>query len=141
MPFVTTALDVSMQAKILGQLKILQKKLHMAVLLITHDLGVVANMADEVVVIYHGKIMEAGTIEDIFNNPQHDYLKALLKAVPTLTMDKDEKLQSLRDIAHVIPRRMETSVLPDDCDSSAPMFHYFAIRCHLSPLEESQRER
>ncbi len=79
----TTALDVSMQAKILGQLKELQQKLNMAVLLITHDLGVVANMADEVVVIYHGQIMEAGTVEDIFHNPQYDYLKALLNAVPS----------------------------------------------------------
>ncbi len=117
----TTALDVSMQAKILGQLKILQKKLNMAVLLITHDLGVVANMADEVVVIYHGQIMEAGTIEDIFNNPQHVYLKALLNAVPTLTMGKDEKLQSLRDIEHVIPKSMQRTVLPDDSSTSEPL--------------------
>ncbi len=117
----TTALDVSMQAKILGQLKILQKKLNMAVLLITHDLGVVANMADEVVVIYHGQIMEAGTIEDIFSNPQHVYLKALLKAVPTLTMGKDEKLQSLRDIEHVIPKSMQRSVLPVDSSTSEPL--------------------
>ena len=84
----TTALDVSMQAKILGQLKELQQKLNMAVLLITHDLGVVANMADEVVVIYHGQIMEAGPVEDIFRNPQHIYLKALLNAVPSLTMSQ-----------------------------------------------------
>jgi peptide/nickel transport system ATP-binding protein len=102
----TTALDVSMQAKILSLLKDLQDKLGMAVLLITHDLGVVANMADEVVVMYHGQIMEAGPREAIFNNPQHDYLKALLHAVPDLSMGYDEKLQSLRDIDHEIPASM-----------------------------------
>ncbi len=102
----TTALDVSMQAKILSLLKELQQKLGMAVLLITHDLGVVANMADEVVVMYHGQIMEAGPREAIFNNPQHDYLKALLHAVPDLSMGYDEKLQSLRDIEHEIPASM-----------------------------------
>jgi peptide/nickel transport system ATP-binding protein len=102
----TTALDVSMQAKILSLLNSLQERLGMAVLLITHDLGVVANMADEVVVMYHGQIMEAGTREAIFRNPQHPYLKALLNAVPDLSMGYDEKLQSLRDIDHEIPASM-----------------------------------
>ena len=117
----TTALDVSMQAKILGQLKQLQAKLNMAVLLITHDLGVVANMADEVVVIYHGQIMEAGPVENIFRNPQHSYLKALLHAVPSLSMGLDQKLQSLRDIAHVIPKSMESMALPEDSGSLEPL--------------------
>lgn len=103
----TTALDVSMQAKILSLLKELQHKLHMAVLLITHDLGVVANMADEVVVMYHGQIMEAGPVETIFRDPQHSYLKALLNAVPDLDMAYDAKLQSLRDIEHEIPVSMQ----------------------------------
>lgn len=103
----TTALDVSMQAKILSLLKDLQQKLGMAVLLITHDLGVVANMADEVVVMYHGQIMEAGPREAIFRNPQHPYLKALLNAVPDLSMSYDRKLQSLRDIDHEIPESMQ----------------------------------
>ena len=102
----TTALDVSMQAKILALLKELQGRLGMAVLMITHDLGVVANMADEVVVMYHGQVMEAGTVEDIFRDPQHEYLKALLAAVPDLSMPYDEKLQALRDIETVIPRAM-----------------------------------
>ncbi|MDA8870982.1 ABC transporter ATP-binding protein, partial [Rhizobiaceae bacterium] len=102
----TTALDVSMQAKILSLLNGLQAKLGMAVLLITHDLGVVANMADEVVVMYHGQIMEAGPREAIFRNPQHDYLKALLHAVPDLSMGYDAKLESLRDIELEIPASM-----------------------------------
>jgi peptide/nickel transport system ATP-binding protein len=66
----TTALDVTIQAQILELLRGLQTKMNMAMLLITHDLGVVANVADEVVVIYHGQIMEAGPVEEIFRNPR-----------------------------------------------------------------------
>ena len=94
----TTALDVTIQAQILGLLRNLQKTLNMAMLLITHDLGVVANMADEVVVIYHGEIMEAGPVEEIFRRPQHRYLKALMTAVPHFDMKPGERLKSLRDV-------------------------------------------
>ncbi|MBL4725541.1 MAG: ABC transporter ATP-binding protein [Rhizobiaceae bacterium] len=94
----TTALDVTVQAQILGLMKELQKKFNMAILLITHDLGVVANMADEVVVIYHGEVMEAGTVDDIFNNPQHPYLKALMAAIPHFDMAPGERLVSLRQM-------------------------------------------
>jgi len=94
----TTALDVTIQAQILELLRDLQQKLGMAVLLITHDLGVVANVADEVVVIYQGQIMEAGPAEAIFRNPQHPYLKGLLAAVPHFDMRPGERLKSLRDI-------------------------------------------
>ena len=94
----TTALDVTVQAQILALMKQLQNKFHMAILLITHDLGVVANMADEVVVAYHGKVMEAGSVEDIFRNPTHSYLKALMSAVPHFDMKPGERLISLRDI-------------------------------------------
>ncbi len=94
----TTALDVTVQAQILGLMKQLQNKFHMAILLITHDLGVVANMADEVVVAYHGRVMEAGSVEDIFRNPQHVYLKALMSAVPHFDMKPGERLVSLRDM-------------------------------------------
>jgi peptide/nickel transport system ATP-binding protein len=93
----TTALDVTIQAQILKLLKDLQAKLGMAILLITHDLGVVANVADEVVVIYHGEIMEAGPVDDIFRAPSHPYLKALLAAVPHFDMGPGERLKSLRD--------------------------------------------
>ncbi|NTI77861.1 ABC transporter ATP-binding protein [Rhizobium rhizogenes] len=94
----TTALDVTIQAQILGLLRGLQQKFNMAMLLITHDLGVVANMADEVVVIYHGEIMEAGPVETIFRQPQHRYLKALMSAVPHFDMKPGERLKSLRDV-------------------------------------------
>jgi peptide/nickel transport system ATP-binding protein len=80
----TTALDVTIQAQILQLIGGLQRELGMAVLLITHDLGVVANMAAEVVVMYRGRVMESGRIEDIFRDPQHPYLRALMRAVPAL---------------------------------------------------------
>ncbi len=94
----TTALDVTIQAQILQLLKDLQQRFNMAILLITHDLGVVANMADEVVVIYHGQVVEAGQVSHIFRSPQHPYLKALLNAVPHFDMKRGERLVSLRDV-------------------------------------------
>ncbi|VAW14102.1 ABC transporter, ATP-binding protein (cluster 5, nickel/peptides/opines) / ABC transporter, ATP-binding protein (cluster 5, nickel/peptides/opines) [hydrothermal vent metagenome] len=97
----TTALDVTIQAQILSLIADLQKKLHMAVLIITHDLGVVANIADEVVVIYHGEIMETGVKQDIFHSPRHPYLKALLKAVPHIGMKPGERLKAIREIKPV----------------------------------------
>jgi peptide/nickel transport system ATP-binding protein len=95
----TTALDVTIQAQILKLLRDLQQRFEMSMLLITHDLGVVANAADEVAVIYHGEIMEAGTVQHIFNAPQHTYLKALMAAVPHFNMKPGQRLASLRDIA------------------------------------------
>jgi len=94
----TTALDVTIQAQILKLIKDLQAELGMAVLIITHDLGVVANVADEVVVMYHGEIMESGTLEDIFKAPEHPYLNALLRAVPRFHMKPGERLVPIREI-------------------------------------------
>ena len=94
----TTALDVTIQAQILKLIRDLQAELGMAVLMITHDLGVVANVADEVVVMYHGKVMESGPVEQIFRNPQHQYLKSLLAAVPRFDMGEGERLTPIREI-------------------------------------------
>jgi len=94
----TTALDVTIQAQILKLISDLQSELDMSVLIITHDLGVVANVADRVVVMYHGEILESGPVETIFNNPQHDYLKALLHAVPRFDMQPGERLTPVRAI-------------------------------------------
>ena len=104
----TTALDVTIQAQVLDLMRSLQQEFGMAILLITHDLGVVANMADEVVVIYHGKIMEAGTVTDIFRNPQHPYLKALIKALPQFDMKPGERLVALRDVKQDLSRLAKT---------------------------------
>src|SRR5712692_5302672 len=94
----TTALDVTIQAQILQLIRDLQRSLGMAVLLITHDLGVVANMAAEVVVMYRGRVMEAGRIEDIFREPQHPYLQALMRAVPRFNMAPGERLTPIREV-------------------------------------------
>jgi peptide/nickel transport system ATP-binding protein len=95
----TTALDVTIQAQILKLIADLQSELNMAVLMITHDLGVVANVADEVVVMYHGKVMERGPVASIFENPEHPYLKALMLAVPRFGMKSGERLVPLRAIS------------------------------------------
>ncbi|HWD60447.1 MAG TPA: ABC transporter ATP-binding protein [Stellaceae bacterium] len=95
----TTALDVTIQAQILKLVVELQRELGMAVLLITHDLGVVANIAEEIVVMYHGEVMEAGTLEDIFRRAAHPYLQALLRAVPRFDMKPGERLVPIREIA------------------------------------------
>ena len=96
----TTALDVTVQAQILSLIKNLQAKLGMTVLLITHDLGVVANMAEEVVVIYHGKVMERGSLTSVFSDPQHPYLKSLMRAVPRIGMKANERLTPIREVKH-----------------------------------------
>jgi len=79
----TTALDVTIQAQILELMKSLQEELGMAILLITHDLGVVAQMCDEVIVMYAGSICEQGTADEIFYNPHHEYTKGLMRSIPT----------------------------------------------------------
>ena len=80
----TTALDVTIQAQILELLKELQQKFQMAIIFITHDLGVVANVADRVAVMYAGKVVEVGTADEVFYNPQHPYTWGLLRSMPTL---------------------------------------------------------
>jgi peptide/nickel transport system ATP-binding protein len=96
----TTALDVTIQAQILALVAELKQRLGMAVLLITHDLGVVANLADEVVVLYRGRVMESGSVQDIYRAPGHPYLQALMRAVPHFDMKAGERLQPVREIDH-----------------------------------------
>ena len=93
----TTALDVTIQAQILKLMKDLQAELRMAMLMITHDLGIVANVADDVVVLYRGEVMESGSLEAIFTDPRHPYLKALLHAVPRFDMTPGERLVPIRE--------------------------------------------
>ncbi|MDO4978321.1 MAG: ABC transporter ATP-binding protein [Eubacteriales bacterium] len=81
----TTALDVTIQAQILELIQELQKKLGMAVIMVTHDLGVIASMCDEIIVMYGGRVCERGTADDIFYAPAHEYTKGLLRSIPTTT--------------------------------------------------------
>ncbi|MBK1696837.1 ABC transporter ATP-binding protein [Rhodovibrio salinarum] len=96
----TTALDVTIQAQILKLIRDLQSELGMAVLMITHDLGVVANVAEEVVVMYRGRVVESGPRGAIFDAPRHPYLKALMGAVPRFDMGPGERLRPLREVPH-----------------------------------------
>lgn len=91
----TTALDVTIQATIMDLINTLKKELNIAVILITHDLGVVAETADRVVVLYGGEKLEEGTIDDIFYDPKHPYTFSLLKSLPRLDMNSDERLFSI----------------------------------------------
>ena len=105
----TTALDVTIQSQILHLLKKVQKDCGASVMLITHDLGVVAEMADYVVVMYAGKIVEKGTVYEIFDNPMHPYTKGVQKAKPSLASDAGEELYS-------IPGNVPNPInIPDEC--------------------------
>lgn len=112
----TTALDVTIQAQILDLLKTLQREEGCSVMLITHDLGVIAEMADEVVVMYAGRVIEKGTASEIFHNPLHPYTIGLQKSKPLITSPSNEPLYS-------IPGQVPNPInLPDCC--------YFRNRCN-----------
>lgn len=91
----TTALDVTIQAQILELMKKLTKEINTSIIFITHDLGVIAGLCKRVIVMYGGLIMEVGGVRDIFYNPQHPYTKGLLKAVPSISLDKAERLYTI----------------------------------------------
>lgn len=88
----TTALDVTIQAQILELMQELRKKLGMSIIMITHDLGVVASMCEKIAVMYAGHIVEYGTADEIFYNPSHEYTKGLIKSIPKLNAEKIERL-------------------------------------------------
>ena len=88
----TTALDVTIQAQILELMQDLQKKLGMAIIMITHDLGVIAGMCDEVIIMYAGSVCERGTADNIFYRPKHEYTKGLLRSIPNIDSDDKERL-------------------------------------------------
>jgi oligopeptide transport system ATP-binding protein len=111
----TTALDVTIQAQILELINNLKKQRNLSVIFITHDLGVVANMADSIAVMYAGKIVEHGTADDVFYNPQHPYTWALLSSVPDL--ETREKLDA-------IPGTPPNMIIPPKGDAFAARNHY-----------------
>ena len=91
----TTALDVTIQAQILDLIRKMQKEFGTSVILITHNMGIVAEIADDVAVMYMGRIVEHGTVEQIFTKPAHPYTKALMRSVPVLGMDKNKDLDTI----------------------------------------------
>src|SRR5712664_2960219 len=124
----TTALDVTIQAQILQLIGSLQHELGMAVLLITHDLGVVANVAEEIIVMYRGEIMESGTLEDIFRRAEHPYLKALLRAVPRFDMQPGERLTPLREIPPGDAPHLMAQRAPWPAEATGPLLECSDIR-------------
>jgi oligopeptide/dipeptide ABC transporter ATP-binding protein len=119
----TTALDVTIQAQILELLDELRKTRELGVLLITHDLGVVAEVADRVAVMYTGKIVEESPVEELFARPKHPYTEGLLRSVPKLTVAEVKKIERLETIEGIVPSPTQ---LPTGC--------HFAPRCpHRMP--------
>ena len=112
----TTALDVTIQAQIMGLLKDLQEKSKTAIILVTHDLGVVANFADRIQVMYAGQIMETGTTKEIFNNPRHPYTWALLRSIPRLDSKDKEDLYSLKGTPPDLILPLKGCPFADRCD-------------------------
>ena len=111
----TTALDVTIQAQILDLLQEIKNKIDGSILLITHDLGVIAEMADYVVVMYAGKVIEKGTVYEIFQDPRHPYTIGLQKSKPTMTLDDGAELYN-------IPGNVPNPInMPKNC--------YFKERC------------
>ncbi|MFI5445181.1 dipeptide ABC transporter ATP-binding protein [Polaromonas sp. UC242_47] len=120
----TTALDVTIQAQILNIIRELQRDLNTAVMFITHDMGVVAQMADDVVVMWRGRQVEQGTVEQIFNAPQHPYTRALLSAVPRLGSLRGQPLPKRTPLIVLegdTPREVGTEQVQDTVDAAAPL--------------------
>jgi peptide/nickel transport system ATP-binding protein len=128
----TTALDVTIQAQILKLIVELQRELDMAVLLITHDLGVVANIAEEIVVMYQGEIMESGTLDDIFRRASHPYLRALLHAVPRFDMKPGERLVPIREIPPGDAPHLMEQLPPWPAQATAPLLQCIGVRKSFS---------
>jgi oligopeptide/dipeptide ABC transporter ATP-binding protein len=126
----TTALDVTTQAQILDLLRDLQEKNGMAVILITHNLGVIAEMADDVVVMYLGREAESGSVDDLFHNPQHPYTQGLLRSIPSIYSRGEERLPSIEGtIPHPFNRPSGCTFRPrcpsfmeGTCDQHVPTF-------------------
>lgn len=116
----TTALDVTVQAQILDLLKTIQAKNDMSIVLITHDLGVVAEMCDEVIIMYAGKIVERTNVDNLFHNPQHPYTKLLMASIPRID-DEVEKLTTIQGIVPSLKNMPQIGCrFVDRCPSAMP---------------------
>lgn len=124
----TTALDVTTQAVILDLIKELQASIGMSVMFITHDLGVIAEVADEVAVMYLGTVVERGTVEQIFNDPKHPYTRSLIRSIPRLGLEKRRRLEAIRGmVPHPFNRpggcpfhNRCPEFMPGTCDTLVP---------------------
>ncbi|MBP1991062.1 ABC transporter ATP-binding protein [Paenibacillus eucommiae] len=127
----TTALDVTIQAQILELMKNVQKQFNTSVILITHNMGVVSDMADEVVVMYMGKIVEFGTVEQVLSCPQHPYTRALLRSVPVLGIGRSNRLETIRG------NTPDPSEIPEGC-AFAPRCDFATDQCRTAPSQTDE---
>lgn len=127
----TTALDVTIQAQILELLRELRQKFGLAMIFVSHDLGVISNIADRVAVMYAGRIVEMGSVKDVFTNPMHPYTRGLMNAVPSLATDRS---RPLRTIEGTVP---SITQLPPGCSFDPRCnLHIEACRKAVPPLIE-----
>ncbi len=145
----TTALDVTIQAQILELVKELRQKLGMAIIWITHDLGVIANIADRVMVMYGGQVVEHGPVKELFGFPRHPYTRALLKTIPSITGAREARLQVIEGQPPILsaaptacPFRARCLHAMEICSQEnperhavddAPLGHGHDVACHWSP--------
>lgn len=137
----TTALDVTTQANILTLIRDLQHNLNMSVMFITHDLGVVAEIADEVVVMYLGKVVESGSVFQIFKNPMHPYTKALMHSIPQISFDERRRLSSIRGMVPHPFNRPVGCPFSDRCDEICGLTECTASQPELVEVEPGHRVR
>ena len=139
----TTALDVTTEAQILALMRRMQDELHMAIMFITHDLGVIAEMAEEVAVMYLGRIVEKAPVREIFQNPKHPYMQALLESLPRIQKRTGKRLKAIEgnvpnplDLPQGCPFHPRCpDFMPGTCDVEVPPMleqapNHFAA-CHL----------
>jgi len=126
----TTALDVTIQAQIFTLMNKLKTQNGTAIMLITHDMGVIAELADDVAVMYMGNIVEAGSVDDVLRRPRHPYTRALLDSIPVLGRGKDQEIRSIRGATPDAYDRPKGCQFAPRCDFASPA-------CAVMPAEET----
>jgi len=139
----TTALDVTTEAQILDLMRGLQQRMGSAIMYITHDLGVIAEMSDDVIVMYLGKVVEQADVDTLFYDPKHPYTRALLDSIPKITSKRRQRLQPIRGIVpdpYAVPEGCPfwprcVDFMPGTCDRELPTYLTVepghSVRCHL----------
>ena len=145
----TTALDVTIQAQILDRLQELEEQYHTSIVLITHDMGVVATVCQRIAIMYGGLIMETGTADEIFYDPKHPYTRALLRAIPSTELKEGERLQAIEGLPPSLinppagcPFAERCEYAEEKCRRELPAYHTFSqthqAMCHMCAPEKTE---
>ena len=145
----TTALDVTIQAQILDLLQELEEQYHTSIVLITHDMGVVATVCQRIAIMYGGLIMETGTADEIFYDPKHPYTRALLRAIPSTELKEGERLQAIEGLPPSLinppagcPFAERCEYAEEKCRRELPAYHTFSqthqAMCHMCAPEKTE---